>query len=267
MLTSQFNRPSNLIPLGYADLNANDKPGSAATIIGGTVRAQGGAEGFYIDSFGIRYLRYVQNKRGSALALGDVAIRKADIATFTTLSAATTTRLTKAAAFTANALVGMAVTDSIASVAGAAPEGETALISANTANDLFLDNNFAFSVVPNVADTFQVWSPGWHADAAGAAALAENTLGVVVGASGIDDGNFGWVQFHGYCPLVAVTQVAIAKGAPIITAATAKVATSPTVTIANYNAVIGFAPVAVGSTNSGKFPMFLALASRGGAAV
>lgn len=248
-LTTQFLNIASLLPLAQADLNADDVAPRSAL----------GTTGIYLDNFGLRMFRYVKNVRGSALGFGEVAIRVADI-TVASITSGTTTSITKTAGFTANANVGkILVYETNNTTPGAAPEGQSALITANTADVLTLDANLPLSAAPNAADSIRIRAP-WHADAAGAAALAVDVLGVVVGSGGITNGNFGWLQFQGYCPLTAVTAAAIAAGATVITGATAKV---KTIGAGAANTAVGYAAGATAATNAGKAPVILTLGALG----
>lgn len=256
-LLRSYNNISNLVPLAGPDLDANDKPLSSSVVFGGTMRAKPGQEGFYVDDFGIRYFRYVQNRSGAARAMGDVLRRIADVA-FSGPTAATVSKITKAGAFTANAHPGKILVYETNASAGAAPEGESAIIVSNTADVLQLDANYPFSAVPGIAggDNYRIISPQWHGDVAGAAVVARDVLGVVVGKNGIDDGNFGWIQFHGICPLVAVSAAGITQGVAIVTAASGKV---QTIGANAANTVIGYSLATIAATNAGKYPMFIGL--------
>jgi hypothetical protein len=125
MLTSAVLNMSNIIPLGYPDVNADDTPANA--------RFKPGAIGFFVDNFGMKYLRYIRNMRGSAFVLGDVVRRIADV-TVASITSGTVSSITKTSGFTANAHSGKLMIYETASVAGAVPEGETGLIRTQRAS-------------------------------------------------------------------------------------------------------------------------------------
>jgi len=253
MLTRAVNNLSNVVALGYPDINADDS----------LQRFKLGQMGFFVDDYGMRALRYVKNVRGSALALGDVVIKVADV-TVASITSGTVSSITKTSGFTANAHIGKVLIYETASVAGAAPEGESAIIVSNDANTLQLDANYPLSAAPVATSSIRIWGP-WHADIAGAAALAENVLGCVVGANGISNGNFGWVQYDGVHPLTKIDPAAaIAAGALVITGAGIVV----TIGVAAANKVVGYSLAAAAvTTNAGKYPIMWTLGARGGVAL
>lgn len=251
MLTKAVAAMSNIIALGYADINADDTPANA--------RAVPGSIGFFVDQFGMKYCRYIKNVRGSAFVLGDVVRRIADI-TFTGPTGATTTSITKVGAFTANANIGKLLNYQTNAAAGVAPEGETAIISSNTADVLRLDATYPFSAVPGIAggDSYRIYGP-WHGDIAAGVVIAPDVLGCVIGANGISNGNFGWVLYHGLHPLTKVTAAGIAAGAQVVTGAGALA----TIGANAQGNVVGYNIGTVAATNSGKVPIMWTLGALG----
>lgn len=236
---------STLIPVAMAELDSNTAqprfaPGSITILR---------------DAFGLRCFMYVKNVHSAALVLGDIAVKAADVA-FTAGAVTKSTRVTTTG-LTADAHVGkMLLVEGNDTSAGAAPEGETGIIVKNTATVIDLDARLPFSV-SSVADVdCRIVTPGWHVIQGGAAALARDVKGVVVGLDGISVGYYGWVGFEGFMPQVKATAAAIAAGANIVTGATGAVATVGANTMEK---VIGYAPGAVESTHPGKMPMVLTL--------
>lgn len=257
----QFLNIASLIPLAQADLHADDPFGVSTT------RAKAGSAGYYVDAFGFRQFRYVRNQQGSAVTVGTV-MRKALDSTAATCTVPTPTSCSIAAntSAVANAWVGRILIDETAAAAGAAPEGESAIIIAsNTTTQIGLDPRLPFSTAMATGDLLRIKTPGWHVITATTSVFAALTAGVVVGRDGISNGNHGWVQNHGYCPIVSLDTALVTVG------------------MAAYNGVqagkvIGFATTArhlmlgrfaasAGATNSGFTPVDLTLGAGGGVIV
>jgi hypothetical protein len=240
----------SLISLAHAEFDANDaRP-----------RVTPGAWGIYHDAIGgMRVLKYVKNVDTSALVLGDVAVKVADVA-FTQGVLNTATRITKSGwNQTANAHVGKRIiVEGNDTSAGAAPEGETGLIVKNSATVIDIDGRLPFSV-SSVADIdCRVQTPGWHSILGGAAALARDVDGIVVGVNGISVGYYGWVQFEGYCPQAKFTAAAVTALANVVTAASGALIT---VGVNTMEKVVGYAPGTIESTHPGKMPVVMTLLS------
>jgi len=248
MLTRAVNNMSNMVALGYADLNADDV----------SPRTQPGQIGWFVDQSGVKYLRYIKNVRGSAFVLGDVVRRVADI-TVASITSGTTTSITKTAGFTANANVGKLVVYETASVAGAAPEGETGFITANTADVLSLDATYPLSATPVATSSIRVYAP-WHGDITAGIVAARDVLGCVIGANGISNGQYGWVLFQGLHLLTKVTAAGIATGVAVVTGAGAVA----TLGASTADKQVGYNLATVAATNAGKYPIMWTLGSLGG---
>lgn len=82
--------------------------------------------------------------------------------------------------------------------AGAAPEGETARIVANTTTVITLDSNDYWSVAPSSGDDFEIIAPH-RVSAAGAG--DESLLCRGVAMTTHDQYDYGWVQFFGWNPI------------------------------------------------------------------
>lgn len=246
-LTKMTLNMAGLIPLAHVDLSANDA----------TPRARAGAWSFYVDSFGFHIAKYVKNAGATALVLGDVVVKAADVA-FTAGVLASATRVTTTG-LTAGAHTGkLLLVEGNDTSAGAAPEGETGIITSNTATVINVDTQLPFSV-SSVADIdCRIVTPGWHGIQGGAAALARDVLGIVAGLDGISAGNYGWVMVEGYVPQAKFTAAAVTAGVNVVTAATGQLVT---VASATMEKVVGYVPGAVESTHPGKMPVVLTLIS------
>lgn len=159
--------------------------------------------------FGLRGFKYVRFDQSGGVTRGQVQSKLANVA-ITNIDSGTTTSITKAAAFTADKLIGgiLVCTDD-AGGAGAAPEGESALIVANTASVITIDTNDAFTVAPAVNDDFAVVLP-WAVDDAADGDAAGIVQGVAMADQ--DQYDWGWVQFYGINPDVD----AVAAGTALI---------------------------------------------------
>jgi len=149
-----FLHMGHIIPMGQSDLTADDA----------APKYRKGQLSFVMDDYGLRIFRYLKNVNGAATVKGGLYSRAADVAV--TLSAesprvlSTKTLIYKAAAWTANTLVGrMYIHLTNVTAAGAAPEGETSIVVANDANSITLDAARPLSAIPSVgADTTRVFS-------------------------------------------------------------------------------------------------------------
>jgi hypothetical protein len=129
-----------------------------------------------------------------------------------------------------------------AGAAGAAPEGEIALITDNTTAVITIDSNDAFSVAPAVNDDFHILVPF-----AVIAAASGDTNAKVAGVAMTSHAqyNYGWVQFQGLHPSV----VCVAAGTAV-TAEKAVIASTACVTVGSSSAVelrVGYTPTGISS--------------------
>lgn len=252
-----FLNPKYILPMGAADLK-EDAPGtgaqSGAATAGYPSRGGGPGQIFYVqdDLGGFRICRFLHNKQGAATVAGQPYVRAAVVAISAIDAGSTTTLVKKAAGFTADALVRRLlyyVQNKI--VNGAAPEGETAPIIANTAGQVQLDANEPLSAAPNTLDAIDVYSLYDFIVAAG----GENAVDVFgISLSPIADGNWGVIQSFGVCPNVKPKAlITIAAGAPIVT----DVAQVANGALSASKLWIGYAVRAVNNPNSGKMLAFL----------
>lgn len=207
--TSEFLNLASLHGIGNQDLNGNDS----------SPKDRPGRYAYMCDAFGTRIFQYGRNCKGSAITMGELVIRLADIAA--TLTGGGTTYAVKAAAWTADKSVGelLHIIDN-ADSAGGAPEGEIAVVISNTAGQCNLDPNYPYTVAVANNDTTAAISPGWHWDVAAAGAKAQEVKGVAVGSSGITSLYYGWSQQYGVVPVAAVLATAVLtdRGATIAAA-------------------------------------------------
>jgi hypothetical protein len=250
MANPLFLHVGHILPMGYADLTADDPDPLPNGVIGSRKYAKGQL-GFVRDDFGVRIFRYMHNKQGSATTAGVPYVRAAEV-TSTAGSGSTTTVLKKTSGFTANALIGRLLYFKTNSVTpGAAPEGEVAPIVANDANSVTVDENYPFSAAANSGDTYEIHSIYDFIVTAG----GENAVDVFgLSVSPISDGNWGVVQQYGYCPGAVVSAAAIAKGATVVTTSTPGVGNGAASASKLW---VGWAPIGVNSTNSGKMLVFM----------
>lgn len=248
----------SLVPPAQADLDANDK----------SSRAEVGGVTFAVDQFGIRVFQYVRNKSGSAMVMGDVVSKVADVTITDINSPFGTTFINKTGAgLTVDAHIGKILyCKSGGATALTAPNGESGIIVANSATKVSIDEARPFSAAPVVDADFEIITPGWHVEDSADTDPARDVRGVVVGRDGIDDGNYGWVQNYGICPVAAVTSVAIVAGRGIVVDAKAfkEVAGGAAPAITAVDLICGYALGTVPTTSSGKALVFLTLFSGAG---
>lgn len=162
----------------------------------------------YDSVFGLRGFKYVRFDQSGGATAGQLQSKRANVA-IGNITSGTTTSITTAG-LTADILVGgiLVCTDD-AGAAGAAPEGEKALVTANTATLVEIDANDAFSVAPAANDDFEVILP-WAVDDSADGDAAGIVEGVVMASQ--DQYDWGWVQFRGINPNVD----AIAAGTALV---------------------------------------------------
>lgn len=230
-----------ILPMGYADLQADDKVPKYAK----------GQFGLIRDNFGVRLMHYMRNAlaAGANAVAGGLYSRAADVPIASIDAGSTTTLIKKAAGFTASAQIDwLMYYKTNATTPGAAPEGETALITANTAGALTLDSKRPLSATPNAADAIVCYSLFDFIKSA-VGDLAQNVFGVCVATSGITNGNWGVLQSFGFCPDVKF------KAAVSLVAGKSVIADVEQVTASAASAeslLVGWAPEAVNATNASK---------------
>jgi len=161
----------------------------------------------YDPNFGYRGYQYVRFDQSGGATKNNICAFRGLVSISATGAGTTTTIVTTGA--TANILAGgiiQCLDD--AGAAGAAPEGENAIIAANTATLITIDPNDAFSAATASSDTFRVHLP-WAVVDSAAGDTAAITAGVVMATQA--QYSWGWVQFAGLHPQVA----AVAAGTTI----------------------------------------------------
>ena len=159
--------------------------------------------------FGRRGFKYLRCHQSGGHTAGVIASFLAPVA-INNISSGTTTTITTSG-LTADIYVGglLRCLDD-AGAAGAAPEGEIAVITANTATVVTIDTNDAFSAAPAVNDDFTIVMP-FACQTAAAGDVAGRVAGVAM--TTIAQYSYGWYQFFGINPSVQ----AIAAGTAITT--------------------------------------------------
>ncbi|HAM54115.1 MAG TPA: hypothetical protein DCQ64_01340 [Candidatus Rokubacteria bacterium] len=167
-----------------------------------------------VDAFGPRILQYVQNKSGSAVAMGELLSKPANVSV-SNITAGSTTQATTSG-LTADAHDGKLcyVLDN-ADSAGAAPEGEVSIVRNNTATLIDVERDRPFSVALAVNDDLVLIS-NWQAEDAADGDLAVDVLGVVLGNQGFADTNYGWVQREGYVVADLEAATGLTAGDPVV---------------------------------------------------
>ena len=125
-----------------------------------------------------------------------------------------------------------------AGAAGAAPEGESGIITKNTTTVITIDSNDAFSAAAGANDDFKVFLP-WAVIAAASGDVNALVAGVAMATQA--QYSWGWVQFYGLHPAVR----AVAAGTTI-TAQKCVIAATSAVTVGSTSAAelrVGFADI------------------------
>jgi len=191
-------------------------PVAKSTVQGDDVSPQQplGTISFLNDAYGFRVLEYVHNISGAAALKGALLSRKADLA-ITDLVSGTTISVTDSG-LTANTMQGQILyIDDNADSAGAAPEGESGIITSNTTTTINIDAARPFTVATAVSDDVRVvYSSAVVASADGD--LTGIARGVVLANGGITNLQYGWIQRYGYCPDVTHKNNACVAGEPVV---------------------------------------------------
>jgi len=171
-----------------------------------------GAIHIMVDAFGMRILKYV--KTLTAQSLGDLASKVANVSVSNITAGSTTSATTSG--LTANAHDGKIayVLDNDDS-AGAAPEGEMAIVGANSATVISLDRSRPLSVALAANDDLVLIS-NWQATDAADGDLGINVLGVVLGNAGLTADRYGWVQQEGYVQANLKASTGLTAGDPVV---------------------------------------------------
>lgn len=197
----------NMLPVGSEDLNADHL----------NPKMKVGALSFQVDDYGFRIFEYCRNMSGSAVAQGELQKRIADVVE-TNVTSGTTTSVTKSG-WTAGDFVGRILyVDDNDDSAGAAPEGESSPIVANSATIIQVDPGRPFSVAIAASDDVRIVS--WnHLDDAADSDLASKVKGVAVGKNGVSSKYYGWWQRYGICPDVIHSAATVTSLNPVVAGA------------------------------------------------
>lgn len=154
----------------------------------------------YNEYFGFRLFQYLRCDQSGGCTAGQIQSFREPIAV-SNISSGTTTTITTSS-LTANEFVGgflYCIDD--AGGAGAAPEGEIGVITANSTTVITIDSNDAFSVSPAANDDFNVILPWAVVDSADGDYAAE-VAGVAMAAH--NQYAWGWFQCLGLHPSVDI---------------------------------------------------------------
>lgn len=230
-------------PVSFGELNINSISPNRGYTPGGL---------HFIDSpWGLKLVEFIQNRTISDFAQGALvsSVGDTDGKTQITTSGGSTVNTTKymtTSGLTANAHVGgSAYILNSTTGAGVAPEGEDAIIIANTTTVVTIDSLAPFSATVASGDTVDL-SGLWNCEPSADGDIAYVVQGVVIGNLGISAGNYGWVCKAGRCPN------ALIKAATALTQNDALVADTgrlgPAVGSADAsNLHVGYAPHVVNS--------------------
>lgn len=203
----------HLSGLGMSDLNRDDvlpymRPGTVAWVT---------------DAYGPRLVKYIKCLQSGGVAKGELMAYCSDGANVISTSVANITSGTTTSfvtsGLTADRHNGMIsyVLDK-AAVAGAAPEGESSIVSKNTATVVTLDAHYPYSTALAVNDDIELIATYQVEDAADGDE-AWTCVGVVLAKDGISANNYGWVQLEGVTPALSIASSA--EGDPVVADAAA----------------------------------------------
>ena len=204
---------SSITGLGQSGLNADDqtpagyRPGSIAIMV---------------DAFGTKIFRYTQTQMSGGVSKGELQSKVGDVTGTVTAAAGElndTTHLSDTTNWTAHYEIGKLchITDD-AGAAGAAPEGEVAVVTENTISIQTFDAAYPLTVAPAASDTYRNFSIYTAEDAADGDAAID-----VMGVAMADRTNlyYGWTQCYGFNPGVLYTTNLVTAGQPIVADAAA----------------------------------------------
>jgi hypothetical protein len=164
-----------------------------------------GGVAFIQSPFGLKLVEYIQNRTTTAYVQGALvsSLGDTDGKTQVTASGAAgvnTTKFFTTSGLTADAHVGgyAYVLNSTAGT-GFAPEGEAAIVVANSATIVTIDSMAPLSATFTTSDTIDLGGM-WNTELSADGDIAAVVRGVVLPSSGIPAGYYGWVCRHGRCP-------------------------------------------------------------------
>jgi len=225
----------HLLPLAQEDLKTTtDSP----SIKLGTIS-------MVSDAFGmLRIFRYVRLLQSGGMTEGQLCARVGIVTDTITAASGEVNDTTNAAAtgiFTSGDEVGKIFQVNVAGAA--APEGESALIVSNDADQLTFHADYPLSTAVASGDTFSDWSIAQYDDAV-AGDERSDIGGIVMGNFSAKD--YGWAQQYGFHPSA---EIAAASDAPTASAAGVPDAASLQVRGSETNEeFLGYFPMATSTT-------------------
>jgi len=229
-----FANAQSLMSIGGSDLNADDLTPNQAP----------GRIAMIVDAFGFRIFKYQRTQQSGGMSKGELSTRVADVTgtvTATSPEVNDTTHLADTSNFTADNEVGKlcVITDDNGG-AGAAPEGEVTIVTANTITQLTMDNSYPFSAAPAISDTYTNLAMNLHDNSADGD-LAIDVYGLVMADRSAD--RWGWVQVYGMNPGALYTTAAVTGRDPVVADAASLLDWGTD----SESLWVGYCPVAVGA--------------------
>ncbi len=180
-------------------------------------QARPGSLFFAVDAYGPRIFMYGRNRNGSDVTRGELMSYLSDTATpkvgRTTTEAAAAGHAASTTLITVTSLTAGDHNGALCYIlnndatAGALPEGETSIVTNNTATVVNLEADYAYSTDVLTLDAIELIS-NWQFHDATVDDEAWTVMGVVMGRDGISNGNYGWLQIEGICSVDIDTAVA-----------------------------------------------------------
>jgi len=231
-----FVNVQSLSGIAGSDLNADELDSS--------ISQNPGRIAFISDAFGFRVFRFTRTQQSGGMSKGELAKRVTDVTGTVTNVAGElndTTHLADTTNFTADNEVGKlcVITDDNGG-AGAAPEGEVAIVTANTTTQLILDNQYPFSAAVAVSDTYTNLAVNLHDDSTDGD-LAIDVQGLVMADRSAD--RWGWNQIYGFNPGALYTTAAVTGRDPVVADAASLLDFGSDA----ESLWVGYCPVAVGA--------------------
>jgi len=202
---------SHINPVGMGELGADSE----------FAEHRPGTISMMMSAFGPVMYKYTRDQQGS-MSKGELA-SQVTIVTGTVTNAAGETNDTLHAADTTNFTAVdeegkiFHVTDNNDS-AGAAPEGEVAIIIKNTVTQMTFDPDYPLTTAMAVSDTYANIST-FHMEDSTDGDFAYAILGIVMADRTTD--YYGWVQFYGMCPGALYTTAGVTALNPVVADAAA----------------------------------------------
>lgn len=172
--------------------------------------------------WGMRLLRFVQNRHTAAVVKGALLSAVGDTDGKTQVAAAGAAGLNttvKATVVGATADIhqggGIYILNSTIG-AGTPPEGEDSIVASNTTTTIYVEVGNPFSATITPTDTINLYGT-YNSQLSAQGDQAYAVQGVVIGKNGISSGNFGFVARNGYTPnTLVVAATALTQNDPLI---------------------------------------------------